>query len=734
MTTHATIPLSRAWYSWSDRPAEVVFLPLGLKITPVLYSTRLCRSSLVEPRQDPVRFGRHTIDAGLMELETELAGTRIALRAGTTQPFAVRGSWDATELGEWGARFWVTLAVSAEGATTRFDATAGAAFVKVGTRYVALVASDAPVVVSGHETVDALCVDLEANGYFNLGSRSEAAPVLGLRFNLEMMQRGAWAAAVADSTELALAAARQALAATPAELAPAQQGQGAGALDAVRDIVGWNTVWDGANHRPYTKVTRIWNLGDFAVWYNDQTYAALLAGAFDAELARENLAAAHAGATPQGNVAALVTSLDAWVDRGQPPLGSLTAWLLYQRTGERSILAEHYEVLARSQRWWRAMRDPDNTGLISCGTSNVGEALYKGTHFGARNETGMDNSATHDEADYDPTSRSLSTWDIGLNCVVALDAEMLGRISGALGKQEEAAEFTALAEAHRTLIRTELWDPEREIFANRQRRGRFVRALAPTSFYPLFCGAADATQTAALVRHLDDPATFASPYPIPNATRDHPAYAENVYWRGRVWPNVNFLVWLGLHRAGEAARAARLAADGYTLFRLSWADRVAAENYNPETGSGLDNGDADPFYIWAALLPFMAVEEICGVSPWEGWTLTNGPDATVGPLLTPLGAATVIRAGGTLRLVTGGQVRLDTDFPGRLSSLRFESLGFACDLSSSDRTAHLSLPGVAPGAIRAAEVDGKPVKPRPDGSIPLAVGGAGRRLRLWLAP
>ena len=88
-------------------------------------------------------------------------------------------------------------------------------------------------------------------------------------------------------------------------------------------------------------------------------------------------------------------------------------------------------------------RDPDAFGLLSCGTSDVGEGLYKGTAFGARNETGMDNSATHDEAIYDPVTRTLSTFDLGLNCAAALDAEMLANMATVLGKHADAQEFTA---------------------------------------------------------------------------------------------------------------------------------------------------------------------------------------------------------------------------------------------------------------------------------------------------
>ncbi|MEO6299141.1 MAG: hypothetical protein ABIO62_05870, partial [Paracoccaceae bacterium] len=374
MLKHATIAIDRAWNSWSDRPAEAVFLPLGVRITPVVYSTRARATSAIEPRRDVVRLGRHAIDGSVIELETELAGTTLAFASTKPDPFALRGTWTAKTMAEWGLRFWVNIALSSDGGEiVHFVSAEGAALVKIGTRFVALVTADAPVQVTGHASISDLRQDFHDNGYFHVESRSNAAPVLVLRFNLEMMPRGAYAAAVADSAELAIAKARAALADQACAVMPSQTGLATGALDAVRDIVGWNTMWDAGNARPYTAVTRIWNLGTFAVWYNDQTYAALLASVFDTNLARENMAVAHAGATPQGNVACIVTSRDEWVDRSQPPLGALIAWQLYLRSGERSGLETIYPALARNQLWWRTHRDPDGSGLMSCGTSDVGE-------------------------------------------------------------------------------------------------------------------------------------------------------------------------------------------------------------------------------------------------------------------------------------------------------------------------------------------------------------------------
>ncbi len=737
MLKHATIAIDRAWNSWSDRPAEAVFLPLGVRITPVLYSSRARSTSAIEPRRDVVRLGRHGIDGSVIELETDLAGTTLAFASTKPDPFVLRGTWVAKVRGEWGLRFWVTLALSAEGGeAVQYDAASGAALVKIGTRFVALVTDAVPVQVTGHASIEALRQDYQDNGYFDVDSRSTEASVLALRFNLEMMPQGTYAAAVADSAARAIAKAKAALGPPVSAALPCQTGLAAGALDAVRDIVGWNTLWDAVNARPYTAVTRIWNLGTFAVWYNDQTYAALLAGVFDTNLARGNMAVAHAGATPQGNVACIVTSKDQWVDRSQPPLGSLIAWQLYLRSGERSGLEAVYPTLARNQRWWRAMRDPDGSGLVSCGTSDVGEGLYKGTAFGARNETGMDNSATHDEAVYDPVSRSLSTWDVGLNCAVALDAEMLGKMAAVLGLPGEAAEFSALAETSRALIRENLWDESRGLFANRQRDGGFVRSVSPTSFYPLLCGAASAGQVQALLGHLHDPLTFGGDWTLPNATRDDPAFAENVYWRGRIWPNVNYLVWLGLRRYGLTAEAQALAAKSFALFEKSWNPaRIAAENYNATTGEAMDQGDTDPFYIWSGLLPLMAVAEVVDFDPWRGLTLTHsGADVQLGPIVTPIGKLVVCAVDGTMTAVLNGQAALSFDFTGTLSGIAFGASGFAATLEAGAAAGRLVLHAIPPEATPDARLGALTIRGVPvDGGIAFDIGATGEQRRFTVS-
>ena len=708
MLRNATIPPERAWSTWSDRPAEMVFLPLGVRLTPVAYAGSRNAATLFPPG-DGVALGRHDLAGTNIGLDLTHAGTTLAWSYDKLDPFRVVGRWSASALGEWGLRFWVNLCLSAEGGEEIvYDVAAGAAVVKVGTRFVALVGAEPAVQVTGHASVEAVAADYEAHGYFHLASRAERAPVLALRYNLEMTREGTFAMAVADRHDLAIAQARDALEAAPTVSPPAHTGRHAGALDAMRDVMAWNTVWDGINARPYTSISRNWNqqkFGGFGVWLDDQLYAALMTGMLAPDVGRENLRAALASATPQGNFACLVTANDAWVDRTQLPVASFVVWSMFLRSRDRSVLTLMADALRRNHAWWWANRDPGGRGLVSYGTSDVGEGLYKGTSFGARNESSMDNAPIHDQARYDPATRVLDCLDVGLNSLLALDAEMLALIAAELGDAAAAQAHSELAAATRDKIRTELWDPARNIFANRLWSGAFVRSLGPTSFYPLAAGIPTPEQTEALLVHLSDPDTFGGSPRLPGVTRDDPAFGDNVYWRGRIWPPLNYWVWQGLRRVGRRHEARHLAETSFAMFEKAWAHRLCPENYNATTGHPLDQPDTDGFYGWGALIPTMAVGDVTDVSPWSGWEVDNtGEDVVLGPIESPAGRVTIAIAGRVLTIRKGDALLIETDLPGQLTDLRLEPGRVSFNLQAAAQSdSFLRLPPI-PGPVLLATV------------------------------
>jgi putative isomerase len=730
-----TIPLVRAWNTWSSLPAEAVFLPLGVRLTPLAYAASSGRATLF-PSGPGVRLGRHGLDAGTVELELNHAGTRLDWHWQKPDPFTLVGGWRALQLGEWGLRFWICLCLSADGGeTVRLDEASGAAVVQVGHRFVAMAMEKPPSVVAGYDSIGALTEEYERHGYWYLATRAGQAKLLALRCNLEMHQENRFAAAVADRADLAIARAQALLASKqPAPGMPTQTGEFAGALDAVRDVVGWNTVWDTVNHRPYICLSRNWDaakFGGFGVWLDDQIYAAAMAACFDAEAARETLAAALDGATPEGNLACLVTANDAWVDRSQIPLAAFFTWSIAERCGARSLLQLAWPALQRNHDWWWRVRDPTGSGLASYGTSDVGTGLYKGTHFGARNESSMDNAPFHDEAEYDARTRTLDLFDVGLNSLLALDAEVLALIAAQLGHDAEAERLGARARATRALIRTELWDEGRGLFANRKRAGRFVRSVGPTSFYPLICGAASPAQAARLVAHLNDAATFGGAVRLPSVSRDDPAFADNTYWRGRVWPPMNFLVWHGLRRYGFDQDATALAEASMALFRQSWErERLCPENYNATTGEALDQPDTDSFYTWGALMPLMGVGEITDVTPWNGWEVRNaGQPLRLGPLESPAGPVSVTVEAGRLALTHGQRVLLATDFVGRISQLRLPPGAARVELPPGEGS--VWFPSMAAGDVHLCQIDGAAASWAADGQgIVVQLPACERRRRL----
>src|SRR3984957_12258912 len=113
MLRSAGVPIERAWNTWSSPPAEMVFLPLGVRITPLAYADS-ARATTLFPPGEGVRYGRHALDGSLVELDLSHAGTQLAWRYRKAGPFDIVGSWRTRRSGEWGLRFWINICLSTE--------------------------------------------------------------------------------------------------------------------------------------------------------------------------------------------------------------------------------------------------------------------------------------------------------------------------------------------------------------------------------------------------------------------------------------------------------------------------------------------------------------------------------------------------------------------------------------------------------------------------------------------
>lgn len=138
------------------------------------------------------------------------------------------------------------------------------------------------------------------------------------------------------------------------------------------------------------------------------------------------------------------------------------------------------------------------------------------------------------------------------------------------------------------------------------RTGERIRLRTFAGFAPLFARTMDAGQVAAQLRLLDSADFCGNPRLrwrlLPSTSPAEPAFEPRDYWRGPVWPVINWLLWQSLTELGRSARAGELRRDSLA--------QVAAgefnEYYEPFTGQPL--GSPRQSWTAAVVLDWLAGE------------------------------------------------------------------------------------------------------------------------------
>ena len=120
------------------------------------------------------------------------------------------------------------------------------------------------------------------------------------------------------------------------------------------------------------------------------------------------------------------------------------------------------------------------------------------------------------------------------------------------------------------------------------RAGEDIRLRTFAGFAPLFARTADTGQRAAQLRLLDSEDFCGHPrlrWPLlPSTSPAEPAFEPDNYWRGPVWPVINWLLWQSLSLLGYSARADEMCSD--SLSQVA-ADGELSEYFEPFTGKQL---------------------------------------------------------------------------------------------------------------------------------------------------
>jgi neutral trehalase len=304
------------------------------------------------------------------------------------------------------------------------------------------------------------------------------------------------------------------------------------------------------------------------------------------------------------------------LDRSQPPVAGLCVLGLYRQAPDRAALEAVWPALLAWNRWWDRARRNTN-GSLSLGSQpfaprigDPAEFVQPNTAAGAALEA-LDNSPMYDQAPFDPKTHLMLIEDVGLNSLYVTDCTALAELARILGRTDDARELDERA-AHYGAKLQALWVNEQGIYLNRRLDNReWSRRHSPTSFYPLLAGVPTAAQADRLVReHLLNPEEYAGEWMIPAAPRNDPSFSEQLYMRGRIWPPLNLLVYLGLQRYGETTARAQVLEKSLALLVNNWrAHGVVAENFSALDGSGGIGAHTHPLLTWGGMPALMGLIE-----------------------------------------------------------------------------------------------------------------------------
>ncbi len=379
--------------------------------------------------------------------------------------------------------------------------------------------------------------------------------------------------------------------------------------------IGWNMIWAADRREPIQVCSRDWCVhGNYGEWvlFNWDTFLLIPAAAdYDRALAHQIVGPQLAVQTPEGLIPGIASPLGITADRGMPPVASYGLWKAYLRSGDRTFVENYYDRLCRYHAWWRRNRDGNGDGLLEWG-SNPSEPAHpqwqSHSYWASRYETGMDNHPMWDDVRFNPATNTQEQSDIGLNALHALDALCLGRMAEVLGRRDEAGRYRAYAEKVGRLIERELWNDQEGFWLSRGWDGAWNHRASTTCFYPMFLPTADAGHVERAVRdHLRNPQRFGGKYGLPVSPRNDPAYPEQYYVRGRIWPAQTLLVHDALREADRHEDAAEVARGCLETMRDEWIhEGHLHENYHAETADGDDTPESDPLYSFGVMLPYVA--------------------------------------------------------------------------------------------------------------------------------
>jgi hypothetical protein len=221
--------------------------------------------------------------------------------------------------------------------------------------------------------------------------------------------------------------------------------------------------------------------------------------------------------------------------------------------------------------------------------------------------------------DNSPRNRYLNQGGTGIDISseMALFARQLSEIAEMLGKHDEAGQFARDADTLSELINRQMWDPRREFYFDLTLQGERAPVKSVAAYWALLAKVASPAQASALVKELDNSATFGRLNRVPTLAGDEPGFEPTGgYWRGSVWAPTETMVIRGLENYGYQDQARELALSHLDLVAQVFKDTSTVwENYAPD-GKAPGKPAKGDFVGWSGIGPIMyLLEYAIGLKP-----------------------------------------------------------------------------------------------------------------------
>ena len=231
-------------------------------------------------------------------------------------------------------------------------------------------------------------------------------------------------------------------------------------------------------------------------------------------------------------------------NKNNPPLAAHAEWQDYLLSRNKTRLKSVLKALRAQTHWLEHQRQIKGGPLdglfwqrtLASGMDNLPDEFRHWENF--QKET-----ATMENPDY--IAQSLLKYDASfdISAQMKLQYDALAHIETHLGNPGRAKIWTLKSEVLTSAIRECMWDEENSFFFNVSGTCENKdRTYTLSGYWALYASIATVRQAHRMLRFLTDSSKFNTHMPFATLAADHPEFSkEGNYWKGGVWPPMNYI-------------------------------------------------------------------------------------------------------------------------------------------------------------------------------------------------